>query len=106
MVENPSSRNQKKESSWKYTNAPKKPSQGPLDQGNPFIKGKMIFLSFNTRRVGGAPKKLALKILFLSLKLDIILIQEIMCSSDKAREIFTPWLRNWSFITIKASGLS
>jgi ABC-type uncharacterized transport system YnjBCD ATPase subunit len=66
----------------------------------------MIFLSFNVRGVGGAPKKLALKRMFLSLKPDIIMIQETMCPSDKAREIFSPWLRNWSFSTIDASGLS
>jgi hypothetical protein len=39
-------------------------------------------------------------------KADIILIQETMCSGEKAREIFSPWLRNWSFNTIDASGLS
>jgi hypothetical protein len=34
------------------------------------------------------------------------MIQETMCSCDKAREIFSPWLRNWSFNTIDASSLS
>jgi len=66
----------------------------------------MIFLSFKSRGVGGAPKKLALKRMFLSLNPDIIMIQETMCLDDKARENFSPWLRNWSFNTIDASGLS
>ena len=60
----------------------------PSDEGN------MVFLSFKARGVGGAAKKLALKIMFLSLKSSIIMIQETMCLDDKAREIFSPWLRN------------
>jgi hypothetical protein len=44
--------------------------------------------------------------MFLSLNSDVIMIQETMCSGKRAREIFSPWLRNWSFNTIDAIGLS
>jgi hypothetical protein len=50
----------------------------------------MILLSFNTRGVEAPQKKLALKRLFLSLKSDIILIRETMCSSEKASETVEP----------------
>jgi exonuclease III len=66
----------------------------------------MKILSFNIRGLGGAPKKLALKRLLLNLKPNILLIQEIMCSGESARETFRQWLKNWSFCTIDVNGMS
>jgi exonuclease III len=66
----------------------------------------MMILSFNARGVGGPQKTLSLKRLIISLKMDVILIQEIMCSEEKAKEIFSCWLKNWSFCTIDDEGMS
>jgi hypothetical protein len=80
--------------------------KGPYSRKIPFDKGKMIFVSFNTRGVRGAPKKLTLKIILLGLKPNIILIQETMGSGEKDRETFSPCLNNWSLRKIDVSSLS
>jgi hypothetical protein len=41
-----------------------------------------------------------------SLKPDIILLQETMCLSEKARETLESWLKNWSFCAIDIEGMS
>jgi exonuclease III len=42
--------------------------------------------------------------MLLSLKPDVILIQEMMCSGEKAKEMFVPWIKNWSFCSINIKG--
>jgi exonuclease III len=66
----------------------------------------MIFLSFNARGIGGPQKKLSLKRLLLSLKPDILFLQETMCSGEDAIKIVSQWLKNWSFSAVDAEGLS
>jgi exonuclease III len=54
----------------------------------------------------GAPQKnISLKRMISSLNPDIILIQETMCSSEKSRETFESWLKNWSFYAVDAEGM-
>jgi hypothetical protein len=60
----------------------------------------MMMLSFKTRGVGVPQKKLSLKRHITSLKPNVKLIQETICSGEKAKEIFSSWLENWSFCTI------
>jgi len=55
----------------------------------------MIITSFNVRRVGGAPKLQAHKRMFSKLKPNIVLIQETMCCSAKACEVFIKIFPRW-----------
>lgn len=61
---------------------------------------------FQCKRGWGPQKKLSLERIICSLKPDIILIQETMCLSEKARETLQSWLKNWSFCATNAEGMS
>jgi exonuclease III len=50
----------------------------------------MMLLSFNARGVGGPQKKLALKRLLLSLKPDVLLLQETMCKGEESIKAINP----------------
>jgi exonuclease III len=62
----------------------------------------MIIISFNVRGIGGPQKTISLKRMILSLKPDIIMLQEKMCTGENVRDIVEPWLRNWSFNVVDA----
>jgi exonuclease III len=66
----------------------------------------MIIMSLNVRGVKGAPKIQSLKCLVFDCKPYIILVQETMCSGEKAMESFSPWLKEWSFCTKDTIGFS
>ena len=66
----------------------------------------MKILSLNVRGLGGKTKQISLRSLFLSLGLDMILLQETMCSSYPALHAFSKLLPTWEFCAISASGLS
>jgi hypothetical protein len=53
------------------------------------------------------PKKMiSLKRMIKSFKPDIILLQEIMCSSKKSRETLELWFKKWSFCVVDTKGMS
>jgi len=66
----------------------------------------MKVLSFNSIGVGGAPKIQPLKRLVLVSNLDIIMVQNKMCSVVKAKEVFSSFLWEWSFCAIDSMGFS
>ena len=66
----------------------------------------MKIISFNVRGLGGKAKSLCLRTLFTSLKPDVILLQETMCSSLPALLAFSKILPSWEFCAVDALGLS
>ena len=58
----------------------------------------MLLLSFNLRGFGGPPKLRALKILLDSVKLDMIFLQEMMCSRNEALLNFPKLQRLGNFL--------
>jgi len=66
----------------------------------------MMILSLNSRDLGGRTKSLSLRALFSSLKPDIILLQETMCSDSPALIAFSKLLPSWEYCAISAKGLS
>ena len=66
----------------------------------------MMILSLNIRGLGGKTKSLNLRALLKTLNLDIILLQETMCSASPALFAFSKILPSWEFYAISASGLS
>jgi hypothetical protein len=66
----------------------------------------MIVLLLNVRGVGGAPKTLALKILFDMVKLDLVMIEETMVVGVKVREVFSNFFPTWNFCAVDSKGLS
>ena len=66
----------------------------------------MIVLLLNIRGVGGAPKTLALKILFDMVKLDLVMIEETMVVGVKVREVFSNFFPTWNFCAVDSKGLS
>ena len=66
----------------------------------------MLILSLNVRDLGGKTKQCNLHTLFLSVRPDMILLQETTCSSFPALHAFSKLLPSWEFCAISASGLS
>lgn len=66
----------------------------------------MKLLSFNCRGMASPDKKLALKRLFASEHVDIILLQETLGSATTVSSLLDSWLPGWSFHSIDASGRS
>ena len=65
----------------------------------------MLVLSLNARGMGGKIKQCSLRSLFLSIRPDMILLQETMCSTYPTLHAFSKLLPNWEFYAISASGL-
>ena len=66
----------------------------------------MKLLSLNVKGLGGKIKNYNLRALFESLCLDMILLQETMCSSSPTLLSFSKLLPSWEFCAISASDLS
>ena len=66
----------------------------------------MKTLSLNVRGLGGKTKQCGLRSLFLSIRTDMILLQETMCSTFPTLLAFSKLLPSWEFCAISASGLS
>jgi hypothetical protein len=64
-----------------------------LRVGNSLKKTSMIIPSFNMKGFWGNQKELSLKGLIQSLNLDVILIQETMCTGDKSTRILDPSIK-------------
>eukprot|EP00253_Pinus_taeda_P030342 PITA_30342 len=65
----------------------------------------MKFLSFNYRGFASPPKKLALRRLLTLTQLDIIFLQENLCSTVSLISTLNSWLSNWTFHAMDASGI-
>jgi len=63
-------------------------------------------MSLNVRGFGGAPKMLALKELFLSVKPDIIFLQETLVDQIKENNSFLKIYPSWTFAALDAVGNS
>ena len=66
----------------------------------------MIMLSFNIRGIGVASKSRALRRLFENIKLDLILVQEMMCLGVKACEDFLKIFHSWEVCAMDVDGFS
>ena len=66
----------------------------------------MLILTLNVRGLGGKTKLSHLRSLFQTIRPDMILLQETMCSSYPAMHAFSKLLPNWEFCATSASGLS
>eukprot|EP00253_Pinus_taeda_P033651 PITA_33651 len=66
----------------------------------------MKLLSFNCRGFASSAKKLALRRLLTSDRLDIIFLQETLCQADHLIHLLSSWLPNWNFDALDASGRS
>lgn len=64
----------------------------------------MKFLSFKCRGIASPPKKLALRRFLTSNQLDIIFLQETLCSVDTLTPTLNSWLPNLTFHALDASG--
>ena len=66
----------------------------------------MHVISLNIRGFGGLAKQKTLRSLFRSLKPDMILVQETLCSTYPALWAFSKLMPGWEFCAINAPGLS
>eukprot|EP00253_Pinus_taeda_P013368 PITA_13368 len=66
----------------------------------------MKFLSFNCRGIASPPKKLAHGRLLTSNLVDIIFLQETLCSAETLITILNSWMPNWTFHALDATGRS
>jgi hypothetical protein len=66
----------------------------------------MIVLSLNSKGVGGALKQQALKRMRAVYKPDILSLQETMCAGPKVVDFLSYFLKEWSFGSLDADGLS
>ena len=66
----------------------------------------MKILSLNVRGLGGRTKQCCLRSLILSIALDLVLFQEMMCSTYPALLAFSKLMPNWEFCATSALGLS
>eukprot|EP00253_Pinus_taeda_P029489 PITA_29489 len=66
----------------------------------------MKCLSYNCRGLASAPKKLALKRLIETKSIDIIMLQETLCSADQISKTFQALTPGWSFISLDVAGRS
>jgi len=66
----------------------------------------MKCLSYNCRGLASAPKKLALKRLIETESIDIIMLQETLCSAEQISKTFQALTPGWSFIALDAAGRS
>ena len=66
----------------------------------------MKILSLNVRGLGGKTKKYSVCSLFHMIQLDMILLQETMCSTYPALLAFSKLLPIWEYCATSTSGLS
>ena len=66
----------------------------------------MRIISLNIRGFGGLAKQKTLRSLFRSLKPDMNLVQETLCSAYQALWDFSKLMPGWEFCALDASGLS
>ena len=66
----------------------------------------MILLSYNCRGVTSQAKKLALRDLVLSLKADVVMLQENLGDGDVVVECLTKLFPRWNFHALDANGRS
>jgi hypothetical protein len=63
-------------------------------------------VSLNLRGVGGAHKQLSLKILVDVYNIDVVFLQETMCSNEKVIDFLSKVLKDWTFCTLDVVGMS
>lgn len=63
----------------------------------------MKCLSYNCRGLASAPKKLAMKHLIETESIDIIMLQETLCSVEQISKTFQALTPGWSFISLDAA---
>lgn len=66
----------------------------------------MKCLSFNCRGLASSSKKLAMKRLLESEPIDIIMLQETLCSADQASKFMQAMTPGWTFFSLDAAGRS